>query len=140
MAPPQEEEVSDAAYSDIDDSSEVEFDEPIKNKHWTPATADKDSDEEELERLVLGNKAGFRENLFKHDDLLRNGLSAEDGLAGADAGMEDVDDMDLFMIDTGVSGAAKAKPSGAKKADGGDAPAWEDSDDERLTISLAGAT
>jgi U3 small nucleolar RNA-associated protein 18 len=36
---------------------------------------EKDSDEEELERLVLGNKAGFRERLFR-DDFLTINLTA----------------------------------------------------------------
>lgn len=98
---------------------------------------DKDSDEEELERLVLGNKAGFRENLFKNGVL--DGDDDEEGdfhMGDADAGgLEDVDDADLFVLDTG---AGSSKPlATAAKTEEGDAPAWEDSDDDRLVISLA---
>ena len=59
------------------------------------------------------------------------------------AGLEGVDDGDLFMLDTGLStdAALVLRPAGAKGEanEVTDAPAWEDSDDERLHISLAGA-
>ncbi|KJZ78407.1 hypothetical protein HIM_02445 [Hirsutella minnesotensis 3608] len=108
---------------------------------------DKDSDEEELERLVLGSKASFGQNLFKNGDFLDG--SDDDGAGmgegDADAGeLEDIDDADLFMIDTGAAGTglsvAKSSTSQSKKNDQGDLPAWEDSDDDRLAVSLAGAT
>lgn len=110
------------------------------------AMLDKDSDEEELERLVLGDTAGFRDNLIRDADLY-SGPSIDSGRGelGVDdsgpLGLEDVDDANLFMLDTGA-----AKPQSAKalqtrpKALGGDEPAWEDSDDDRLAVSLAGVT
>ena len=114
-------------------------------KDSTNDMLDKDSDEEELERLVLGDNAGFRERLFKSDGLYE-GIDGRDGqLADADEDdLEDVQDDDLFMLDTGPSGAAgyksKAAKAASKKAADADTPAWEDSDDEKLSISLAGAT
>ncbi|KAI6093734.1 WD40 repeat-like protein [Hypoxylon rubiginosum] len=111
-------------------------------------TIDKDSDEEELERFVLGDTANFRENLFRDESR----FAGADGRLGRlddgeesepESGLEEIDDADLFTFDTG-----SAVPSGDKKlpaatvtriedAPEKDIPAWEDSDDERLTISLA---
>lgn len=107
-----------------------------------------DSDEDELERLVLGNKAGFRENLFKNagdsdDDEALKGLSLDDdGQALGTTGHEDLDDSALFMFDTGSAPAdGKQLTETAKPLarDDGPQPAWVDSDDERLAVSLAGA-
>ncbi|KAJ9139193.1 Small nucleolar ribonucleoprotein complex subunit [Pleurostoma richardsiae] len=108
---------------------------------------EKDSDEEELERLVLGNKAAFRANLFKHDDLLEDGkfleeLELEDAHLVNEAGIEEVDDSSLFFLDTapqatGETQIVKSKTALAERTDDGNAPAWIDSDDERLSISLA---
>ncbi|KAF4594734.1 small nucleolar ribonucleoprotein complex subunit [Ophiocordyceps camponoti-floridani] len=102
------------------------------------AAGDKDSEEEELERLVLGNKKSFRENLFTNRDLLNDSnLYDEIKISGvAETGdLEDVADRDLFMIDTGGTTVAKTAPAVPNRDE--DEAAWEDSDDERLTISLA---
>ncbi|KAL3963941.1 hypothetical protein ACCO45_000945 [Purpureocillium lilacinum] len=120
MAAEKDQWVSDQEQSDSDMSSDLSSDDDIAiNTTSNAAMFDKDSDEEELERLDVE-------------------------LADADtAGMEDVEDADLFMIDTGAPGAGSAlsKPTPAsKKTEQGDVPAWEDSDDERLAISLAKAT
>lgn len=102
---------------------------------------DKDSDEEELEELVLGSKTSFRESLFKYGDLFDDmgaGGGALEAAGGDAGGLEDVDDGDLFMFDTGAGrGGAKAAAPGPGQAAQGDAPAWEDSDDDGLTVSLA---
>lgn len=106
---------------------------------------ERDSDEEELERLVLGNKAGFRANLFQdaydsEDGEGLDGLRIDDGEVDTGAtGLEELDDSALFMIDTGA-GVEKqlAVPAKAAVKERGPKPAWEDSDDERLTVSLAG--
>ncbi|KND94801.1 putative U3 small nucleolar RNA-associated protein 18 [Tolypocladium ophioglossoides CBS 100239] len=132
--------------SEGDLSSGLGSDDTTNNKAITGLMFDKDSDEEELERLVLGNNASFRENLFK-DGGLFDGVEADGEelkLADVDTGgLEDVDDADLFMIDTGAAtaGSAGVKPAPGPKTTGqGNAPAWEDSDDDRLAVSLAGAT
>lgn len=143
MAPQQDPELLDQPSSDNESFASFDSDSddgPPKPK-WTPAIADKDDEEEELERLVLGNKAGFRENLFKGHDLLDQDQELQ--LAGADTGgLEEVEDADLFMFDTGVTPGAKSTTSAktAEKTQDGDAPAWHDSDDERLAVSLAGVT
>lgn len=110
---------------------------------------EKDAEEEELENLVLGNRDTFRKRLFERDVLaelenLDKGMELQ--LADdASSGHEDVQDSDLFMIDTGP--AAKAFDStttNAPIAQGTPAdsnvPMWEDSDDERLAVSLATAS
>lgn len=140
---------SDDTSSESDDHlSESEDEQSQVNRGNRMDVDDKDSDEEELERLVLGNKAGFRANLFKNtsesdDDEAFRGLSIDDGeVAPGAADMGDLDDSALFMLDTG-SGLSHEKQLTAPVAhddedDVGPQPAWVDSDDERLTVSLAG--
>lgn len=102
---------------------------------------ERDSDEEELERLVLGNKAGFRANLFQNasesegeDDW--EGLRIDDGEADTGAtGLAELDDSAVFWVDAG-DGKQVTAPAQAQET--GPQPAWVDSDDERLTVSLAG--
>lgn len=109
---------------------------------------DMEPDEDELERLVFGSKTSFGENLLKAGGLFENedvdgaDLMTDGDSAGA---LEDVDDADLFVFDTGIAGVPKssiAKPAtGPREATAeGDVPAWEDSDDERLAVSLADTT
>lgn len=147
MAAQKDQWASDHEDSEGDLSSDLGADDmPTNNKATTALMFDKDSDEEELERLVLGNSASFRENLFKDGGLLDGAEANGEELALADVdtgGLEDVDDADLFMIDTGATGAGSgaAKPApGPKTTEQGNVPAWEDSDDDRLAVSLAGAT
>ncbi|AEO70423.1 366af268-fb85-45d1-b53b-d29fc395edcf [Thermothielavioides terrestris] len=111
------------------------------------ALLSKDSDEEEIERFVLGGKETFRERLFRDDFL----PSATDSKAlvqtTADdeaTGHEHLPDSMLFMLDSGGEEdepelnllPEKRAPQEIQE----EAPAWEDSDDERLTVSLAGHT
>ncbi|RDA88153.1 hypothetical protein CP532_6769 [Ophiocordyceps camponoti-leonardi (nom. inval.)] len=106
----------------------------------TAGPHDKDSDEEELERLVLGNKTSFRDNLFlsggdfQDADIYGETLGVEDAQMG---GMEELADADLFMFDTGGAGNVVAKAPAPKAAGREVGAAWEDSDDDRLTVSLA---
>ncbi|OAA48644.1 WD domain, G-beta repeat containing protein [Metarhizium rileyi] len=127
------------------ESSENEFSSDAESDDMLTANKsagifEKDSDEEELERLVLGNKAGFRENLFKNGMLDGDDHGTEDTrMESVDAGgLEDLDDADLFVLDTAAGGVSMASTA-APKLEDGDAPAWEDSDDDRLMVSLAGA-
>jgi U3 small nucleolar RNA-associated protein 18 len=112
------------------------------------ALLDKDSDEEELERFVLGSKETFREQLFR-DDFLPSvtdskalvKVASEDETAAT--GHEHVSDSMLFTLDTGGDSDEELElPEGRQvpQEKEEEAPAWEDSDDERLTVSLAGAT
>lgn len=111
------------------------------------ATTAKDAEEEELERLVLGSKATFREQLFKNDtfsdlELLERERQSQLDKAADGSGLDAIDDADLFFIDTATApgDAAAANKKTQEKTKDADAPAWEDSDDERLTVSLAGVS
>lgn len=125
--------------SDVEsNSSDVE---ERKEKSTRVVFDEKDSDEEELERLVLGDMAGFRKNLFKNDGKDSFGGLDEDMDMGADTGdLEEVADTDLFVLDTAISGAKGPVTMAPKVSDDPNAPVWVDSDDERLAISLAGTT
>ena len=114
-------------------------------------TIDKDSDEEELERFVLGDTANFREHLFQDEAQIdgEDGLEifGDDGEDKDGSDLEDVADADLFAFDVGgapsdgkqlvIAPIAQIAPTQPTSKD---APAWEDSDDDRLTISLTSAT
>ncbi|KAH7035316.1 U3 small nucleolar RNA-associated protein [Microdochium trichocladiopsis] len=135
-----------------DNDSDNEHSLPAQND---PRIFDKDSDEEELERLVLGDTANFKDALFSGEGIdgassaLGGGKGHAEGEDGDNSDSAEMDDADLFTFDVGGS-----KPSGGDdgeegglqitKGSGmgaglshGDPPAWEDSDDERFTISLA---
>lgn len=58
---------------------------------------EKDEDEEELDRLVLGDSAGFLERLGGHMDLEEEGNldGGEEADLEADVGLEGVDDADV---------------------------------------------
>ncbi|KAK4193330.1 WD40-repeat-containing domain protein [Podospora australis] len=139
--------MSDASddYSGSDsDSSDSEF---SQRRRKNAMTEEKDSDEEELERLVLGGKATFRDQLFRDDFLPDVTDSKALVVSGGDdtTGKEELDDSMLFAIDTAPAPKDEDAEEGswlksAATKPAGDPPAWEDSDDERLTVSLAGAS
>ncbi|KAF1816713.1 WD40 repeat-like protein [Eremomyces bilateralis CBS 781.70] len=102
--------------------------------------SDKDSDEEELERLVFGDSEGFRDRLKSvgqsTQELLRVGEEDEnDEFRG-------LDDDALFFVDEGPGVPAQSDAQAIQHQtstpylDGRQA-AWEDSDDERITVSLS---
>lgn len=141
----------DPMSSSSEEESDFASDEETIPQSRKAQTIDKDSDEEELERFVLGDATNFRENLFR-DESRADGTISRSGRAGdgeesePESGLEDIDDADLFTFDVGgavssgdkeLVGAATAK---IEEAPDKDIPAWEDSDDERLTISLADAS
>ncbi|KAK4230634.1 WD40-repeat-containing domain protein [Podospora fimiseda] len=133
----------DVSMSDSDnDSSSI----PRKDA----ALLDKDSDEEDLERLVLGSKVTWRDQLFR-DDFLPDVSDSKALVPAAAAAKDDhdqatrkaLDDSMLFAIDTGKPTDGPLFQETAAEvtsAEPQDAPAWEDSDDERLTVSLATAS
>ena len=127
-----------------DDENDLLPDHRQKQNQRSTAMYEKDSDEEELERLVLGDQASFRDNLFATDLSANDGRNGDPTAAIEDfretAGLEGIDDADLFMLDTIPSGAAAGLPRPGTLTEGSDKadkPAWYDSDDDRLTISLA---
>jgi len=113
----------------------------------TAVLDEKDSDEEELERFVLGNKASFRDQLFR-DNFSDFGstllVEAQDGRKAA-TGKEGLDDAALFVLDTAKHAGENVLASAQEATQEGDqaqedTPVWVDSDDERLTVSLAGVS
>ncbi|KAI0910554.1 WD40 repeat-like protein [Ustulina deusta] len=137
-------------YEELEYSTDEEAETGTRNQQQKRKPREKDSDEEDLERFVLGDSANFRANLFKDEpkedgegsdtDVLGRVLNTEEA-----TGLEDADDADFFAfdIDLGPKRAddqqlAVAPPTASRtQPDPKDAPAWEDSDDERLTVSLA---
>lgn len=110
--------------------------------------SDKDSTEEELERLIFGDSAGFRDNLRSFKDA-REVKSKEVVLVDASdddeegrTGLEGLADKDLFFLDD-TPGDAPVLPLAGEDDDsdsGRDGAAWSDSDDERITVSLTSRT
>ncbi|KAK4105538.1 WD40 repeat-like protein [Parathielavia hyrcaniae] len=137
-------EGSFASFGDDDALSGSDGDHVVEKRR---AALDKDSDEEELERFVLGSKETFREHLFRDDFLPSVADSKALVKATADddetTGHEHVSDSMLFTLDAGGDSDVELEPAATVQAgqdQAEEAPAWEDSDDERLTVSLAGAT
>lgn len=115
----------------------------------------KDEEELLLEKYVFGDASGFENNLKKLDNLYdysdededndddRDGKSDEDGESDGD----ELQDDDLFFIDDGTEPNnednmdidSEEEESDEEEEDDEDSDeenAWEDSDDERLNISL----
>lgn len=102
----------------------------------------KDAEEEELERMIFGDSAGFKQGL---DDFALHRTAGtygdeSDESQDEDEDLEGVADQDLFFFDAGPVPAAGGSLTLTKKdesEDEYDKPAWDDSDDERLVVSLA---
>jgi WD40 repeat protein len=144
----------DSESSSSSDHGEFEFssDEESAAETRKRRPREKDSDEEDLERFVLGDAATFRENLFKNEaiddeegrrvDVFGRVVDNEEG-----TGLEEAADADIFAFDIDLSRTPAddqqlaVVPTTHQIQPGlKDTPAWEDSDDERLTISLASVT
>ncbi|KAK2623929.1 hypothetical protein QTJ16_006563 [Diplocarpon rosae] len=95
----------------------------------------KDEEEEDLERLVFGDGVGFQQMLGQIPDVDLENSNEETGAQdGEDGGLEH-----LFFLDSGPSaGDAEALILHQASEDTAGDAAWEDSEDERLTVSLAG--
>jgi U3 small nucleolar RNA-associated protein 18 len=123
--------------SDVD-SIQIELETKKVEKPILP----KDAEEEELERMIFGDSAGFKQGL--EDFSLDRTAGAYGELSNEDedeeADIEGVPDQDLFFFDAGPVAAPAGSVAVAKAdetEDEDDKPAWEDSDDERLVVSLA---
>ncbi|PYH88035.1 putative small nucleolar ribonucleo protein complex subunit [Aspergillus ellipticus CBS 707.79] len=127
---------------DMDDqTSSDESDEP-----------EKDDAERRLERMLFGDDEGFlgalkNQNerglvLADHSDE-ESDEEDEEGEGDEEKDLADVGDADLFFLDSGAGPVStdlmEAPPSDSEgsEADAGLPALWHDSDDERLTISLA---
>ena len=114
----------------------------IEEKKQERVIPPKDSEEEELERLIFGDSAGFKNGLDNFSLSRTAGMYGDgsDEEQDDNADLENVADDNLFFFDTGPE-AAPAGSVALTKADESedeeDQPAWDDSDDERLVVSLA---
>lgn len=132
----------DIAAEEGDDSDADSVDINIEEKKKERVIPPKDNEEEELERLIFGDSAGFKDGLDSFSLSRTAGMygGASDDEQDEDADLEDVADDNLFFFDTGPEAAPAGSIAVAKvdeSEDEEDQPAWEDSDDERLVVSLA---
>ncbi|KAF3894288.1 Small nucleolar ribonucleoprotein complex subunit [Trichophyton interdigitale] len=114
---------------------------------------EKDETEDELERILFGDSEGFhsalkeREQAGSKDLVLADGSESAEGLGeGGDSedDLANVPDEDLFYLDAGDSAPVVSIPKDEQPAEElqvleePDVPAaWEDSDDDRIRVSLA---
>lgn len=102
----------------------------------------KDAEEAELERMIFGDSAGFKQGLeaFSLDPNAGAYGDSSEASGAEQADLDEVADQDLFFFDAGpIAAPAGSVAAGAPADTDGedDKPAWEDSDDERLVVSLA---
>ncbi|KAI9685195.1 MAG: hypothetical protein M1822_004782 [Bathelium mastoideum] len=121
---------------------------PSEAESFGDFSDEKDATEQELEKLVFGDSAGFRDEIRKFS---RPDFEDEVDIEELDDRAEEdyeneltrLEDADLFFVDAGpVAGTEKALIPAPASGDEDSAPereppAWEDSDDERLMVSLA---
>ncbi|EZF35008.1 hypothetical protein H101_01457 [Trichophyton interdigitale H6] len=114
---------------------------------------EKDETEDELERILFGDSEGFhsalkeREQAGSKELVLADGSESAEGLGeGGDSedDLANVPDEDLFYLDAGDSAPVVSIPKDEQPAEElqvleePDVPAaWEDSDDDRIRVSLA---
>ena len=134
----EEESEEDGVQDEDSDAESIDI--QTESKREKPVLP-KDAEEEELERMIFGDSEGFRQGLenFSLDPTAgAYGDSSDDSGAEA-ADLDNVADQDLFFFDAGPvpapAGSVAAKVTESDEDDG--KPAWEDSDDERLVVSLA---
>lgn len=133
------EDANDGAQgSDSDESIHIKIDHKMQEKPVLP----KDAEEEELERMIFGDSEGFRQGIdnFSLDRTAGTYDDASDESGAEEADLDNVADQDLFFFDAGpvAAPAGTVAPEAADETDDeDDKPAWEDSDDERLVVSLA---
>lgn len=103
----------------------------------------KDEEELALERLVFGDLEHFQANLRKVENLYDyssdDGDVAEDPEDESDSDIDGVQDDDLFFIDDGAAEGnhMEIDENGVSDIDSDEENAWEDSDDERMNVSVA---
>jgi U3 small nucleolar RNA-associated protein 18 len=130
-APAQDDSASDM--SDVE-----QYDAPAGQDDMDMSEDDKDAAEEELERAVFGDSMGFRAGLAGFETGLDDEDSADEGAAasGDDQVYDGLADSDLFFTDVGASTELKPVPA-TEEEEEDEGAAWQDSDDERMVVSLA---
>lgn len=114
---------------------------------------EKDETERQLEKILFGDQAGFLDALTSKpqddDKALTKIRSAESGdQDGSDEDMGEVADEDLFFLDAGAPGLPDDVMEDLRAEEDEDTSdeernrkvRWHDSDDERMTVSLASHT
>ena len=103
---------------------------------------EKDETEERLEKLIFGDEAGFFTSLkapTARKELIQ--LPVSDGEVSVEAGdLENVPDDELFFLDSAAGEATDEFVDDIREPEEDNPPAWIDSDDDRLTVSLASNT
>jgi hypothetical protein len=137
-----DENIEDDDEDEDDDDDDDDDDESVDVKmDQDDDVPEKDDSEEELERLVFGDTAGFREGLRSFAlEPAGAALNSETDEEADEEGLGNVADKDLFFFDSGPgvapAGALPVAQDGEDEEEG-DKPAWGDSDDEKLVVSLA---
>ncbi|KAH0414919.1 WD40 repeat-like protein, partial [Aureobasidium melanogenum] len=128
--------VQDDSASDMSDIEQ--YDAPAGRDDMDMSEDDKDAAEEELERAVFGDSMGFRAGLAGFETGLDDEDSAEEGAdaSGDEQTYGGLADADLFFTDVGASTDLQPAPP-TEEEEEEDGAAWQDSDDERMVVSLA---
>lgn len=129
--------VQDDSASDMSDLEH--YDAPAGQDDMDVSEDDKDAVEEELERAVFGDSMGFRAGLAGFETGLDE-ESADEGAAasGDEQAYDGLADADLFFTDVGASTELQPVPVTEEEEEEEDeGAAWQDSDDERMVVSLA---
>jgi U3 small nucleolar RNA-associated protein 18 len=137
-----EEEAKDSEDADEEGSDVASTHMDVEAQKQEKIILPKDAEEEELERIIFGDSAGFKQGLedFSLDRTSAAYGDLSDGDEDEEADIEGVPDQDLFFFDAGpvpAPGGSLAVAKADETEDEDDKPAWEDSDDERLVVSLA---
>ncbi|KAL5121008.1 U3 snoRNP protein [Pleosporales sp. CAS-2024a] len=124
-------------------SDDGSVDMTVDTKHQEKPVLPKDAEEEELERMIFGDSAGFKQGLEDFSLQRTAGVYGDVSDHEQDDGDEDLErvaDQDLFFFDAGpiaVPGGSVPTAKADDTEDEDEKPAWDDSDDERLVVSLA---
>jgi len=115
---------------------------------------EKDDTERQLEKILFGDRAGFLDSLNRSAQDDNKALTrvpgegdSKDGEGDDDEGMEDVADEDLFFLDAGTTNLPddvmedlEEEQKEGEQEEHRRKVLWNDSDDERITVSLASNT
>jgi U3 small nucleolar RNA-associated protein 18 len=134
-----EDNQNDGAQDEESDGESIDI--QLESKKKEKPVLPKDAEEEELEHMIFGDSEGFRQGLENFSlDRTTGTYGDESDEAGAEeADLDNLADQDLFFFDAGpvTAPAGSVAAKAVESDDENGKPAWEDSDDERLVVSLA---
>ncbi|KAL9063043.1 MAG: hypothetical protein Q9157_008455, partial [Trypethelium eluteriae] len=128
--------------------SHEEQDSPSDAESFAGLDDEVDPTEAELEKLVFGDSIGFRDEIrnFGQQSLDDEDAKGQDGREEDDDEENELarlEDAELFFTDAGPANTTEKslvstlKPENEESGPGQERLAWEDSDDERIMVSLA---